>query len=339
MIELRSDTFTQPTSGMLAAMQAAPVGDDVFGEDPTVNALEAATAAHFGMAAGLFCPSGTMTNQIAIKCHTQPGQEVVCHQMSHIYQYEAGGIAFNSGCSVKLLDGNLGRVTATQVEDAINPHDIHKAPTALVSLENTVNRGGGACYDFDEIERIKAVCARHGLPLHLDGARLWNALVARPETAHQYGAAFHSISVCYSKAMGAPVGSVLLGPVAFIEQARRYRKVLGGGMRQAGYLAAACLYALHQHLPLLATDHAHAARTGACLAARPWVSSVLPVSTNIVIFNTINGLPAAAVVAALKKMDVLALATGAQSVRFVFHLGVAPLQVEALQQKINALSF
>jgi len=339
MIELRSDTFTQPTSGMLAAMMKAKVGDDVFMEDDTVLALEAQTAAYFGMEAGLFCPSGTMTNQIAIKCHTQPGQEVICDELSHIYQYEAGGIAFNSGCSVKLLQGDLGRLTAAQVASAINPNDIHKAPSSLVSLENTVNRGGGACYGFQEIERIREVCDNHGLPLHLDGARLWNALVAKPETALQYGEMFHSISVCYSKGMGAPVGSVLLGNAAFVQKARRIRKVLGGGMRQAGYLAAACLYALEHHLPKLTHDHNHAKATAQLLEQQNWVARVMPVETNIVIFELADGLAATAVIEGFRAAGILALAISARAIRLVFHLDVSNEKFEQLNQRINALKF
>ncbi|TAD85199.1 MAG: aminotransferase class I/II-fold pyridoxal phosphate-dependent enzyme [Bacteroidetes bacterium] len=337
MIELRSDTFTQPTSPMLDAMMQAKVGDDVFMEDETVLALEAQTAAYFGMPAGLFCPSGTMTNQIAIKCHTQPGQEVICDELSHIYQYEAGGIAFNSGCSVRLLHGEQGRLTAAQVENAINPNDIHKAPSSLVSLENTVNRGGGACYNFAEIERIADVCRRHGLPLHLDGARLWNALVAKPETALQYGQVFHSISVCYSKGMGAPVGSVLLGDEVLVQKARRIRKVLGGGMRQAGYLAAACLYALENHLPQLAIDHAHAQATALVLAQQSWVAKVLPVETNIVIFELPEAVAAATVVEQLKAAGVLVLAMAPQAIRMVFHLGVASEAAAQLNDTIVKL--
>ena len=244
MIDYRSDTVTRPTPGMLAFMQSAPVGDDVFGEDPSIISLERITAAKFGMEAGLFCPSGTMTNQLAIKTHTQAGDEVICDELSHIYQYEGGGIAFNSGCSVKLLHGDRGRVTAEQVLAGINAEDVHKPITRLVSLENTSNRGGGACYDFNEFLNIKKVTEQHGLALHLDGARLFNALVYKQEAAIEYGNIFDSISICLSKGLGAPVGSVLIGSHSFITKARRWRKVFGGGMRQAGYLAAAGIYAM-----------------------------------------------------------------------------------------------
>jgi threonine aldolase len=215
MIDFRSDTVTRPAPAMLDAMMNAAVGDDVFGEDPTVNQLETVSAGLFGMEAAVFCPSGTMTNQIAIKCHTQPGDEVICEKLSHVYQYEGGGIAFNSGASVRLLDGDRGRITAAQVSEAINPDDVHRPVTTLVSLENTANRGGGSCYDFAEIEAIKAVCLQHNLKLHLDGARLFNALVAKNENARQYGKVFDTISICLSKGLGTPVGSLLIGPAGF----------------------------------------------------------------------------------------------------------------------------
>ncbi len=258
IIDFRSDTVTKPGAGMMEAMMKAKVGDDVFGEDPSINELETMTAAMFGMEAALYCPSGTMTNQIAIKCHTQPGDEVICDESSHVYQYEGGGIAFNSGASVKLLNGDKGRITAEQVLAAIQPDDAHRPHTSLVSLENTSNRGGGSCYDLEEIKKIKAVCAEKKLAFHLDGARLWNALVAKNETPKQYGEAFDSISVCLSKSLGCPVGSLLLGKKDLVKKARRIRKVFGGGMRQAGFLAAAGIYALQNNIERLSEDHKHA---------------------------------------------------------------------------------
>lgn len=336
-IELRSDTFTQPTAGLLNAMFEAKVGDDVFGEDPTINELESRTAAMFGMEAGLFCPSGTMTNQIAIKVHTQPGDEVICDELSHVYQYEGGGIAFNAGCSVKLLHGDRGRVTARQVLEAINPDDVHKAHSRLVVLENTANRGGGACYDFEEILRIREVARQNNLGFHLDGARLWNAMVARNETPQQYGAAFDSISVCFSKGMGTPVGSVLLGTSAFIQKARRVRKVFGGGMRQAGYLAAAGIYALDHHLPLLAMDHDNAKRTAAVLSEKSWVEEILPVETNILIFKTRKDTPAKSIVDRLAHEDVKCLTINANAIRFVFHLGVSQHDTDRLLDILHAM--
>jgi threonine aldolase len=336
-IELRSDTFTQPTTGMLSAMFEAKTGDDVFGEDPTVNELEARTATLFGMEAGLFCPSGTMTNQISIKVHSQPGDEVICDELSHVYQYEGGGIAFNAGCSVRLLHGDRGRITARQVQEAINPDDVHKAHSRLVVLENTANRGGGACYDFEEILRIKEVAKQNNLGFHLDGARLWNAMVARKETPQQYGAAFDSISVCFSKGMGTPVGSVLLGTAEFIQKARRVRKVFGGGMRQAGYLAAAGLYALDHHLPLLSQDHDNAKRTAEVLSHKHWVEEILPVETNILIFKTRQDTQAKSIVDKLANEGVKCLSISANAIRMVFHLGVTQNDTQRLLDILERL--
>src|ERR1700761_2012732 len=257
-IDLRSDTVTRPTPAMLDAMMTARVGDDVFGEDPSINQLEKMAAGLFGMDAAVYCPSGTMSNQIAIKCHTQPGDEVICEKSSHVYIYEGGGIAFNSGSQVRALDGDRGRITAEQVSQAINPDDVHRARTSLVSLENTCNRGGGSCYDIEEIKKIRQVCSDHQLKLHLDGARLFNALVATGQTAAEYGEVFDSISICLNKGLGCPIGSILMGPAPYIRQARRVRKVFGGGMRQAGFMAAAGIYALHNNIDRLAADHDHA---------------------------------------------------------------------------------
>ncbi len=284
-IDLRSDTVTQPTPAMLEAMLTAKVGDDVFGEDPSINALEAMAARLFGMEAALYCASGTMSNQIAIKCHTQPGDEVICEKSSHVYIYEGGGIAVHSGSQVKPLDGDLGRITASQVSQSINPDDVHRARTSLVSLENTCNRGGGACYELGEIRKIKQVCSDNQLKLHLDGARLFNALVATGHTAKDYGQLFDSISVCLNKGLGCPIGSILMGSAAFIRQARRVRKAFGGGLRQAGFMAAAGIYALENNVVRLATDHDHAKRIGAAMEKKDFVRSIMPVATNIVIFE------------------------------------------------------
>lgn len=337
MIDFRSDTVTRPTEGMLEAMRTARVGDDVFGEDPTVNSLESMAAEMFGMEAGLFCPSGTMTNQIAIKCHTQPGDEVICDQLSHIYQYEGGGIAFNAGCSVRLLQGDRGRITAEQVSSGINPDDVHKPVSRLVSLENTANRGGGSCYDFKEIEKIGEVCREHGLSFHLDGARLFNALVAKNETPKQYGQAFDTISICLSKGLGAPVGSVLLGPAAFIKKARRVRKVFGGGMRQAGFLAAAGIYALQHQVERLAQDHAHAKQIAAALAAKDFTGEILPVETNIIIFELKGRLSAAQFVEKMKEQDIRMIAISPTHVRMVVHLDITPAMVEQTTRIIEQL--
>ena len=327
-IDFRSDTVTKPVPAMLEAMRNAPVGDDVFGEDPSINELEQKAARLFGMEAGIFCPSGTMTNQIAIKCHTQPGDEVICDENAHVYQYEGGGIAFNSGASVRLLAGNRGRITAAQVEAAINPDDVHRAHTSLVCLENTSNRGGGSCYDFEEMRRIAAICKQHSLAFHLDGARVWNAIVAKGENPIEYGRIFDSISICLSKSLGCPVGSVLLGSAAFVRKARRIRKVFGGGMRQAGYLAAAGIYALDHHIGRLEEDHRHARLIAAALEQKSFVKMVLPVETNIIIFELDDSVAAPAFVTRLKEQNILGYAIAPDRVRLVVHLDITSAMVE-----------
>lgn len=337
MIDFRSDTVTRPTPGMLEAMMKAPVGDDVFGEDPTVNQLEAISAAAFGMEAALFCPSGTMTNQIAIKCHTQPGDEVICDKMSHIYQYEGGGIAVNSGASVRLIEGNRGRITAAQVSESINPDDVHKPVSRLVSLENTANRGGGSCYDFRDIQEIREVCLENNLKLHLDGARLFNALVARNETCRQYGEVFDSISICLSKGLGTPVGSVLIGTSELIRKARRVRKLFGGGMRQAGYLAAAGVYALEHHVSRLAEDHRHAREIEAALRARDFVGEILPVETNIIIFEVKGRYTAAQLATRFREEDVYMIAISPKQIRIVVHLDIKPADVKRTIELLETL--
>lgn len=322
IIDFRSDTVTQPTAPMKEAMMKAKVGDDVFGEDPSINELEALVAAMFGMEAALFCPSGTMTNQIAIKCHTQPGDEVICDQSSHVYQYEGGGIAFNSGASVKLLQGDRGRISAEQVLAVINPDDPHRAHTSLVCLENTSNRGGGSCYDLEEVKRIQRVCKENNLKYHLDGARLFNALVAKKETAKQHGELFDSVSICLSKSLGCPVGSLLVGKKDLIKKGRRVRKVFGGGMRQAGFLAAAGIYALKNNIDRLAEDHAKAKQLGEVIAKKEFVKMVLPVETNIIIFELNDKLTAPALVAKLKEHDILGYAISPNRVRLLLHLDI-----------------
>jgi threonine aldolase len=322
MIDFRSDTVTLPTPEMLAYMHQAPVGDDVFGEDPSINALEAKSASMFGMEAGLFCPSGTMTNQLAIKTHTQAGDEVICEELSHVYQYEGGGIASNSGCSVKLLQGNRGRITASQILAAINPEDVHKPISRLISLENTCNRGGGACYDFKEFEEIQKVAKTHHLGLHLDGARIFNAIVHKKEDSKQYGKVFDSISICLSKGLGAPVGSVLVGDAAFIKKARRWRKVFGGGMRQAGSLAAAGIYALDHHVDRLKQDHEKALLIKEALVKKDFVTEVFEVETNIVIAKIEGKYNATQLAALLKEHHILVIAMTPALVRFVLHLDI-----------------
>ena len=337
MIDLRSDTVTRPTPGMLKAMFSALVGDDVFGDDPTVNALEEKVVHMFGMEAALFCASGTMANQIAIKAHTQPGDEVICNKLSHVYYYEGGGIAVNSGASVCLLDGDRGRITAADVRNHINPDDIHRPVSRLVSVENTMNKGGGAIYDFSELQKIGAVCRENGLSFHLDGARLFNALTETNETPADYGRLFDSISICLSKGLGAPVGSVLVGSASFIQKARRIRKVFGGAMRQAGYLAAAGIYALDNHVDRLADDHRRAAHLGAVLSSLPFVEDVVPVQSNIIFFKLDDRLSEIDFFAQLTKNDIHALALSPGNIRFVTHLDFTDEMLEVLEKTLRLM--
>lgn len=318
-VDLRSDTVTKPTAAMLEAMMSAKVGDDVYAEDPTVAALEERTAKLFSKEAALFCPSGTMTNQIAIKCHTQPGDELIAESNSHIYHYEGGGIAFNSSVQARLVEGDRGRLSASQIEACINASYDWLANTSLVSLENTVNKAGGSYYSLESMKQIKALCDEKKLPLHLDGARIFNAIVEAGYSAGEVGQAFDSISVCLSKGLGAPVGSLLLGSKAFVSKARRVRKVMGGGMRQAGFLAAAGIYALDHHVERLKEDHSRARQMGAALAAMPYVKEVMPVDTNIVIFHLAN-MTAAEFEEKLKPHNIKVSAFGKQTVRLVTHL-------------------
>jgi threonine aldolase len=328
IIDFRSDTVTKPTPQMLDAMLRAEVGDDVFREDPAVNRLEKKMAAIFNMESALWCVSGTMSNQIAIASHTRPGDEVICEQESHVYYYEGGGIAFNAGCQSRTLAGDRGRINAEQVLISINPDDVHKSHSSLVCLENTSNRGGGSCYEIGEIVKIRKVCDEHHLKLHLDGARLFNALVAKNEEASDYGNLFHSISVCFNKGLGCPAGSMLLGTDAFIRQAIRVRKVFGGGMRQAGFLAATALYALEHHVERLATDHQHAKRIGEALQKHPHVKTVLPVETNLVIFELTDGNDPESFIAALKEKDILLLTISNKRLRMVTHLDISSEMVD-----------
>jgi threonine aldolase len=338
MVDVRSDTVTRPTPAMLQAMMEAPVGDDVLGEDETVNTLQREAAELFGKEAALFCPSGTMTNQIGIRVHTRPGDEVICHELAHIYLYEGGGIASNSGSSVRLLRGGNGRFTAAQVKESINRRDDAHLPwTRVVAIEDTVNKGGGCCWDLAEIERIRTVCSENGLAFHLDGARLFNALVARKEKPGDYGRLFDTISVCLSKGLGAPAGSLLLGTREQVGRGLRHRKVMGGGMRQAGYLAAAGRYALKNNVARLAEDHAKAKRLEKELGSLPYVESVLPVETNIVILNLNDSVSAEAFLSKLKDRGVLASQMGPRAIRFVFHLDVSDAQVEKLLKALREI--
>ena len=320
-IDLRSDTVTKPSKGMMDAMMTAKLGDDVYAEDPSVNALEARVAAMFGKPRALFFPSGTMANQTAIKLHTQPGEQLICDKYSHVYNYEGGGVSFNSGVSCQLVDGHRGMMTASQVEAAINPPDFYHSPlTSLVTLENTTNKGGGACWDYKEIIKIKSVCDSHKLGLHLDGARLWNALIAKSETPLQYGNVFDTISVCLSKGLGAPAGSVLVGNQDLMNKAIRIRKMLGGGMRQIGLLAAAASYALDHQYDRLKDDHQKAKEIEGVLQQLDVVASVEPVETNIVIFNLDPKGAQDLFLNHLKSHNVLLSDMGGGKLRMVTHL-------------------
>ncbi len=335
-VDLRSDTFTLPTREMKHYMFDAPVGDDVFGEDPSVNRLEEKVANMFGKEAALFCPSGTMTNQIAVRINTQPQDQVICDQRSHLFNYESGGMASNSGVSARLINGDRGRISSSQVRSSLNPDDPHFPLSKLVVIENTVNKGGGSYYQLAGIASIHKVAREHRLRMHLDGARLFNALVETGETTVDWGHYFDTISICLSKGLGAPVGSVLAGDALDIKQARRVRKVFGGGMRQAGFLAAAGIFALDHHIDRLKTDNLHASRLGEILSARPFVSNVHAVDTNIVIFE-MDQIPVQTILDQLAENNILALPFGGQEVRMVTHLGVTENMVDYFETVIKGL--
>lgn len=338
IIDLRSDTVTKPTSGMLQAMMAAKVGDDVYKEDPTVNELENRLAKMFGKPKALFFPTGSMANQTAIKLHTNPGDQVICDKYAHIYNYEGGGASFNSGVSCKLVDGHRGMFTAQQVEASINPPDFYHSPlTKLVEVENTTNKGGGACWDFEELIKIKQVCLKHNLGYHLDGARLWNALVAKNETPKQYGELFQTISVCLSKGLGCPVGSVLIGDEGIMQNAIRIRKILGGGMRQVGYLAAAGLYALDHHLERLKEDHNKAKDIGKTLEKQQWIKKVEPIETNIVIFELNDDVNETVFLNKLKDKQIYIIGMGSNKLRMVTHLDYTSQMHDTFLKTISTL--
>ena len=334
MIQLISDTVTKPAEAMKMAMMNAPVGDDVFREDPTVNALEEKVADMFGKEAALYCPSGTMTNQIAIKVHTNPLDELICEVNSHVYQYETGGYGFNSGIGIQLLEGDRGRLSADQVERAIRPLYDWLPKSKLVVLENSGNRAGGSYYTLDQIRPISELCRKSGLAIHLDGARLFNVLVETKETTKEYGKYFDSISICLSKGLGAPIGSVLTGNKEFITEARRFRKVMGGGMRQAGYIAAAGIYALDNHVSRLKEDNDKAKALGKVLQDLNYVVNLRPVETNIVIFDIVDTIDASLFLDYLKANGISASSFGPQTIRFVTHLDVTN---EMIQKTIETL--
>jgi threonine aldolase len=320
VIDLRSDTVTRPSPAMMEFMMKAAVGDDVLGDDPTVQELESMMAGMFEKEAAIFCPSGTMTNQIAVKAHTQPGEEIICDITSHVYKFEAGGIGFNSGCSVRLIQGDLGRIKPGQVRENINPDNVHYPQTRLVIAENTSNMGGGSIYNFNDLQGISDLCRGNGLRFHLDGARLFNALVETGEQTRDYGKIFDSVSICFSKGLGAPIGSVLIGDHDFIVKARRIRKVFGGGMRQSGYLAAAAIYALNNNIGRLKEDHRRAGEIARILGSMSYTSEVMPAQTNIVIFRLNEKYSQAEFLHLLQEKNMWAVGFGSDMIRFVTHL-------------------
>ena len=331
-IDLRSDTVTRPTNAMRDAMLKAQTGDDVFQEDPEINELQERCAEMFGMEAGLFCPSGTMTNQIAISVHTSKGDEVICDKLSHVYNYEGGGIARLAGASVKLINGDRGRFTSEDVLEAINPDDSHYANTSLVCLEDTCNKGGGSVWDLAQIKSVSFTARNNGLAIHLDGARLWNALVARgiqndTKACSEYGSQFDSISLCLSKGLGCPVGSVLIGSKEFISKAHRQRKVFGGGMRQAGVIAAAGIYALDNHIDRLFEDNKNAKTLGEAALNFPGVKSYSSIDTNIVILHLEEGVDSAEVVEKWSELGIHCFPFSKSSIRFVTHLDLTQAQI------------
>jgi threonine aldolase len=321
IIDLISDTVTRPTKRMLEVMMQAKVGDDVFKMDPTVNALQEKAAKMFGMEDALFFPSGTMANQTAIKLHTQPGDQLICDKYAHVFNYEGGGAAFNSGVTCKLIDGNRGMFSAEQLQEAVAGRaDIHVPFSRLVCVENTTNKGGGACWDLRELEKVQKVAKGNNLAFHLDGARLFNALVAKNETPEQYGQLFDTISICLSKGLGAPIGSILLGSKTHIAKALRIRKLFGGAMRQAGFLASAGIYALDNHIVRLAEDHLKAKEIGAVLGAVSYVKEVALIETNIVIFYVHDSIGADNFIQKMKDKNILLTPMGEGRIRIVTHL-------------------
>lgn len=339
-INLISDTVIKPSAEMLKAMFMAKVGDDVFKQDPTVNEFERIVADLFGMEAALFFPSGTMANQTAIKLNTNPGDQIICDKWSHIHLYESGGASFNSGVNFNLLDGNRGMITAEQVKNGINDPEFYHAPLSkMVGIENTTNKGGGACYDLEELQKIKQVCVENNLKYHLDGARLWNAMMAKKQHPKQFGALFDTISVCFSKGLGCPVGSVLVSDAQTIHRALRIRKIFGGNMRQSGYLAAAGIYALHNNINRLEEDHKRAKELGKVLTGLSWVNTVEPVETNIVIFSVNDGIDDKLVIEKLKQKRIGISLMAKNTLRMVTHLDYKQVMHEYVIDALEKIVF
>jgi threonine aldolase len=336
-IDLRSDTVTRPTAAMRSAMADAPVGDDVLGDDPTVHALEAKVAALVGKPAALFVPSGTMANQLAIRVHTEPGDEILCHEDSHIIHYETGAPAALSGCMVRPLRGPRGCFDAPDLLAALRPPNQSFPASRLAVCENTHNRGGGSVWPLDQLRRVVDAARGAGLRLHLDGARLWNASAATGVEPARYAALFDTVSCCFSKGLGAPVGSALCGPASVIDRARRFRKMFGGSMRQAGVLAAAALHALDHHVGRLGDDHANARRLASLLADVPGLAlDPAAVETNMVFFDLDPALPfdAPGLCERLRASGVLVLPTAPRRIRAVTHLDVTARMIDQAARRI-----
>jgi threonine aldolase len=339
-INLISDTVTKPSPEMLQAMFHAKVGDDVFKQDPTVNDFEQKVAELFGMEAAMFFPSGTMANQTAIKLNTNPGDQIICDKWSHIHLYEAGGASFNSGVNFNLLDGNRGMITAEQVKNGINDPEFYHAPLSkMVGIENTTNKGGGACYDIETLQEIKQVCVDHNLKYHLDGARLWNAMMAKKQHPKQFGALFDTISVCFSKGLGAPIGSVLVSDAETIKKALRIRKMFGGNMRQSGYLAAAGIYALQNNINRLEDDHRRAKELGAKLQQLSWVAKVETVETNIVVFSVQPHIADKQVIDALSQKGIAISLLAKGTLRMVTHLDYKEVMHTYVLEALEKMAF
>ena len=338
IVDLRSDTVTVPTKGMLEFMMDSNVGDDVYGEDPTVNQLQDKVSSIFGKEVGMFFPSGTMANQTAIKLHTNPGEQVICDKYSHIYNYEGGGASFNSGVSFNLINGERGMFNAKQAADSINPKDFYHSPlSSLIAVENTTNKGGGACWNINELKQIKKIAKLNNLGMHLDGARIWNALIANGDNPLEIGKIFDTISVCLSKGLGCPIGSVLIGDKNIMNNALRIRKILGGGMRQAGYLANAGLYALDNNIERLSEDHKKAKEIGEVLMKSKFVKSVEKIETNIVIFELKKDISEFSFIKKLNKLNIKLISMGSNKLRLVTHLNYTNNHHEYFISSIKSL--
>ena len=338
IVDLRSDTVTVPSKGMLEFMMDSNVGDDVYGEDPTVNQLQNKVASIFGKDVGMFFPSGTMANQTAIKLHTNPGEQIICDKYSHIYNYEGGGASFNSGVSFSLIDGERGMFNAKQAADSINPKDFYHSPlSSLIAVENTTNKGGGACWNINELKQIKKIAKLNNLGMHLDGARIWNALIANGDNPLEIGKIFDTISVCLSKGLGCPIGSVLIGDKNIMNNALRIRKILGGGMRQAGYLANAGLYALDNNIERLSEDHKKAKEIGEVLKKSKFVKSVEKIETNIVIFQLQGDINEFSFIKKLNKLNIKLISMGSNKLRLVTHLNYTNNHHEYFISSIKSL--